>query len=104
VNWLGVWYFTPAKIEQYFLLARWGLWYPLIGRLSELTALILLLTSNNFSQKFLGSWWKRIQRLSYVYFITGGIMAAQLFPFKVYPLMLIVGILYFIAFLKNRKR
>ena len=51
--------------------ARWELWYPIIARLSELTALILLVTSNDFSQKFLGKWWKRIQRTSYIYFITG---------------------------------
>ncbi len=104
VNWLGMWYFNPAKIEQYFLGTRWAVWLALTARLSELTALILLLTSNNFSQRFLGIWWKRIQRLSYVYFITGGIVAAQFLPYKIYPLMFFVGILYFLAFLKNRKK
>lgn len=94
INWFGAYYFNPANLERYFLSARWWLWLPLIARLSELTALILLLTSNNISQKILGSWWKRIQRSSYIYFVTGWIMAAGLFPLKVYPLMAWVIILY----------
>jgi DMSO/TMAO reductase YedYZ heme-binding membrane subunit len=40
-------------------------------RLSEVTALILFVTSNNFSQKLLGKNWKRIQKLAYVYFLSG---------------------------------
>lgn len=86
------------------MLARWDIWYPIIARLSELTALILLITSNTFSQKFLGKWWKRIQRTSYIYFITGGIMAAQLFPYKVYIPMGIVIFLYMLATYKNHKK
>ncbi|MCH8518820.1 ferredoxin [Candidatus Gracilibacteria bacterium] len=96
-NWLGGYYFNPAGLERYFLAARWDIGLPLAARLSELTALVLLLTSNDISQKLLGSWWKRIQRSSYIYFITGGIMAAQLFPWKVYPLMMTVIFLYIIA-------
>ena len=53
INWLGIFIFSPEKLQQYFLVARFGLWYPLIGRLSEFTALVLLLTSNSFSQKYL---------------------------------------------------
>jgi len=106
INWLGMYYFNPASMERYFLSARWELWLPLVARLSELTALILLLTSNNISQKILGSWWKRIQRTSYIYFITGWIMAAGLFPLKVYPFMAWVIILYIWAevLLRLRKK
>lgn len=104
VNWLGMWYFNPINIERYLMWIRWELWYPIIARLSELTALILLLTSNTFSQKFLWIWWKRIQRTSYIYIITWGIMAAQLFPWKVYPLLILWGVVFLIATWKNYKK
>jgi DMSO/TMAO reductase YedYZ heme-binding membrane subunit len=42
--------------------------YALLGHLADLSAIILLVTSNSLSKRILGAWWKRIQRLSYVYF------------------------------------
>jgi DMSO/TMAO reductase YedYZ heme-binding membrane subunit len=51
----------------------------LIAHLADITAVILLVTSNNFSKRILGGWWKRIQRLSYVYFY-----ASALFVFLSY--------------------
>ena len=97
-------YFNPASLERYFMSARWEVWLALTARLSEITALILLLTSNDISQKILWQWWKHVQRSSYIYFITWGIMAAQLFPLKVYPFMCIVIILYIIAEIMIYKR
>ncbi|OIP53839.1 hypothetical protein AUK10_01915 [Candidatus Gracilibacteria bacterium CG2_30_37_12] len=85
---------------NYFTSHKWSLNSPLISRLSEVTALILLLTSNTFSQIQLGIWWKRIQRLSYVYFISGGIIAGIYAPLKVYPIMSVVIILWILAQLR----
>ncbi|MGK2848684.1 MAG: hypothetical protein ACSLEX_01285 [Minisyncoccota bacterium] len=47
--------------------------YVLFAHLGDLTGLILLLTSNRLSQKLLKRNWKRVQRLSYVYFYAGGL-------------------------------
>lgn len=87
----------PNTFFNYFTSHKWSLYTPFIGRLSEVTALILLLTSNTFSQKQLWVWWKRIQRLSYIYFISGGIMAWIYAPLKVYPIMWIAILLWVIA-------
>lgn len=40
----------------------------LLAHLADISAILLLVTSNNLSKKLLGKNWKRIQRLSYVYF------------------------------------
>jgi DMSO/TMAO reductase YedYZ heme-binding membrane subunit len=49
----------------------------LAARLSEITAILLFVTSNNISQKMMGIWWKRIQKLSYIYFISAGLYIAS---------------------------
>lgn len=74
---LDKWITNPSSFWAVFTLANWVWWYPLIARLSEFTALVLLLTSNNFSQKKLWKNWKRIQRSSYIYFITWWILAMR---------------------------
>lgn len=74
---LDKWITNPTSFIVFFSPSEWSLWYPLVARLSELTALILLFTSNNFSQKYLKKNWKRLQRTSYVYFITWGILAMR---------------------------
>jgi DMSO/TMAO reductase YedYZ heme-binding membrane subunit len=67
--------FNINKFLTYFTLAGWALYMPLITKLSEISALILLLTSNKLSQRTLWTYWKKIQRLSYIYFITWWIVA-----------------------------
>lgn len=47
--------------------------FVFFAHMGDVSGLILLLTSNTFSQKMLKQNWKRIQRLSYVYFFAGGI-------------------------------
>lgn len=42
--------------------------FALLAHLADISAILLLITSNNLSKRLLGLWWKRIQRLSYVYF------------------------------------
>lgn len=103
-NWLWQFVIEPEKIAKYFELSKFSLDYNIIARSSEITALILLLTSNSFSQRFLWKWWKRIQRLSYVYFISGGIMAAQFAPYKIYIPLCCVLLLYFWAEILRRMR
>jgi DMSO/TMAO reductase YedYZ heme-binding membrane subunit len=68
---------------NYFSAQKWNFWfslaesYPIIARISEITAVILLATSNTYSMKLLKKNWKKIQRLSYLYFFTWAIIAAR---------------------------
>jgi len=92
-------FFTAAAwIPAFFSLKDITPYYPLIARLSEVTAIILLLTSNNISQKLLWVWWKRIQKTSYIYFIAGGLAAARWSPDKfIYETLIIVWVLWLLA-------
>ncbi|QFR38840.1 hypothetical protein A9Q91_01225 [Candidatus Gracilibacteria bacterium 28_42_T64] len=94
---LGNFILDSSNFVKYFSSTKWELYYPIIGRVSEITGLILLLTSNNISQRKLGIWWKRIQRSSYLYFISGGIIAAQYAPLKIYPAMGVVIFLWVLS-------
>lgn len=85
------------KFINYFKYTKWEIYIPTISRISEITAIILLITSNHFSQKKLWIWWKRIQRSSYLYFITWWIIAWVHNPLKIYPAMIIVILLWLIA-------
>ena len=59
-------------LGTYFSLEFWPFPEPVFwGRIGELAAVPLLLTSNLWSQKKLKKNWKRIQRLSYLYFFAG---------------------------------
>lgn len=44
----------------------------LLAHLADISAVLLLITSNNLSKRLLGKGWKRLQRLSYVYFYASG--------------------------------
>jgi len=95
---LDKWFTNPSSFIAFFYPSNWGWWYPIVARLSELTAIILLLTSNNFSQKKLGKNWKHIQRNSYIYFITGGILAMRYGDdYMVQASMTLVIIVFFVA-------
>lgn len=79
--------------------------FAILAHLADISAIILLVTSNNFSKRLLGAWWKRIQKLSYLYFF-----ASSLYVFIVLQetavlySMIIVSILTFTAYLKNNNR
>jgi DMSO/TMAO reductase YedYZ heme-binding membrane subunit len=65
--------------------------------------IILTLTSNKFSQKFLGKNWKRLQRLTYLFFIFGAIHIAFVDTEKILPLSTVVSswaILWILAYKK----
>jgi DMSO/TMAO reductase YedYZ heme-binding membrane subunit len=94
-------YFLDIFTLQYWSFEN----FALFAHLADISAILLIITSNNFSRRVLGAWWKKIQRLSYVYFYASSIYV--LFVFDDYILllaMLIVTLLTMIAYLKNQKR
>lgn len=59
-------------ITEFFTPERWSLLTgAFLSPLGDVSALILLITSNRFSKRILGKNWKRIQKLAYVYFYAG---------------------------------
>lgn len=86
--------------------AYWSLHhYALFAHIADFTAVILLITSNNFSKRVLGTWWKRIQKLAYVYFYGSAIYV--LFSYgSVHQCIAIIAVtvLTYIAFIKNKQR
>lgn len=105
------WFIDPEQMISYFTTPwRWNNLTALIARTSELTAVVLLLTSNVFSQKTLGKNWKRIQYLSYAYFISWWLNAilnmweATIWWYLQYHFILTLWIILLIlAFIQNRK-
>lgn len=68
---------NSTYFASFFTAKFWSLsTYAFFAHLGDVTGLILLVTSNIFSQKLLKQNWKRVQRLSYVYFYAGGIYEA----------------------------
>lgn len=77
--------------------------YALLAHLADITALLLLVTSNAFSKRVLGRWWKRVQKLSYVFFYASGLYVFLSFETKsVLYYMIIITIVTLIAYLRNR--
>lgn len=97
------WIWNPGSFFAFFTLTWWSWGYPLIARLSEITALILLFTSNNISQKLLKKNWKRVQTTSYIYFISWGILSMRYGDeYGVMISLIFVWVLYPILFMRNR--
>ncbi len=87
-------------------LPYWSLWgYAVVGHMADITAVVLLATSNNLSKKLLGPWWKRVQKLSYVYFY-----ASALYVYLSYGdtsllvAMALVTTVTLMAFIENRNK
>lgn len=77
----------------------------LFAHLADIAAVLLLVTSNNLSKRILGKNWKRIQRLSYVYFYGSGLYVTIMFGDQlVYAYLIIVTLLTTLAFLNNHHR
>lgn len=83
--------------------AYWSLnHFALLAHLADITAVILLITSNNFSKRIMGIWWKRVQRLSYVYFYASAFYVFAVFgTTSVFIYMLIISIVTVAAFIAN---
>ena len=75
----------------------------IFAHLGDLSAILLIITSNSLSKKVLGVWWKRIQRLSYVYFYASSLYVLFIFHnYTVLLSMMIVTILTYVAYIKKR--
>ncbi|MDQ5883385.1 MAG: hypothetical protein QG654_298 [Patescibacteria group bacterium] len=73
----------PDYILQYLDSSYWTISdLKLFAHLGDVTAVLLLITSNNFSKELLGKNWKRLQQLAYVYFYSGAIYEAFVFGSK----------------------
>lgn len=73
------------------------------AHLGDVTAVILLVTSNNFSLRVLGKNWKRIQKLAYVYFFSGALYVfLEIGQTQALIFMILVSILTLLAFVKRR--
>jgi len=90
-------------IQNFFTTAYWSLEnYALFAHLADVTAILLLITSNKFSKRVLGAWWKRIQRLSYVYFYASALYVYLSFGENlILSFMAIVTIVTIVAYVKN---
>ena len=79
--------------------------YALLAHLADISAIILLATSNNLSKRIMGALWKKVQKLSYVFFY-----ASSLFVFLSYgdigPFvsMIIITFVTILAYFTNRTR
>ncbi len=91
-------YFAAWITPAYWSLAS----YALFAHLADIATFLLLITSNKLSKRVLGRWWKRIQRLSYVYFY-----GSSIFIYATYSdthmlyYMIFITTLTTLAFLKN---
>ena len=74
----------------------------LFAHLADISAILLLVTSNNFSKRLLGLHWKRIQRLSYVYFYSSALYVIVILQ-EMYVLwyVIIVTVFTVLAWLRN---
>ncbi|MBP9749203.1 MAG: hypothetical protein KBD21_00475 [Candidatus Pacebacteria bacterium] len=84
--------------------AYWSLdGFALLAHLGDITAIILLLTSNNFSKRVLGKGWKRVQKLAYIYFYAGA--SYEVFAFESSLALVCIALvtaLVLAAFVRNR--
>lgn len=97
---------APGYLDSLSSAAYWSLNnFSLFAHSADISALLLLITSNNLSKKILGKNWKRIQRLSYVYFYGSSIYIIGSFGDQtVLIYMTIVTALTLLAYLKNRQQ
>lgn len=65
----GFGYLQSFFTADYYSLKR----FVLLAHIGDITGIILLVTSNGFSQRLLRQYWKPVQRLAYVYFYAGGL-------------------------------
>jgi DMSO/TMAO reductase YedYZ heme-binding membrane subunit len=94
-------YFSSFATTAYWSLEK----LALLAHLADISAILLLVTSNNLSKKLLGIHWKQIQRLSYVYFYGSALYLFFIVGDQtVLYYVAIVTFLTIAAFFKNRAR
>jgi len=77
----------------------------LLAHLADISAVLLLVTSNNLSKRLMGPWWKRLQKLSYVYFYGSGLYVV--FSYQdiiVLDYMIVVTVLTLMAYIVKTKK
>lgn len=94
-----------AHLMHYVAPEAWSLTKAtVLATLADISAVILLVTSNKFSKRVLGENWKRVQKLAYVYFYFGA-----LYEYIVYhslvalSMVCVVGALSLGAFVYKRR-
>lgn len=94
-------YFASLFTAQYWSFDS----LALLAHLGDLSAILLVITSNNLSKRLLGALWKRIQRLSYVYFYASSLYVYLMFDDTIILIsMIVITTLTLTAFIKNRNR
>jgi DMSO/TMAO reductase YedYZ heme-binding membrane subunit len=94
-------YFASILTPAYWSLTK----YAVLAHLGDLSAVPLLITSNKYSKRVLGPWWKRLQKLAYVYFYAGALYELlALHSMLALVALVIVTMLVLIASVKNRGR
>jgi len=90
-------------IKQFLTIDYWS---PknitILAHLGDITAVLLLITSNNFSKRVLKKNWKRLQKLAYVYFYAGALY--EIFAFhNTFAFFALAVVTFFVlaAFAKN---
>ncbi|MCF7815893.1 MAG: hypothetical protein K9M10_04435 [Candidatus Pacebacteria bacterium] len=77
--------------------------FAIFAHTADISAFLLLITSNKLSKRLLGAWWKRIQRLSYVYFYGSSLYLYLVFDQTIMAhFMLFVTTITLLAFIKNQ--
>lgn len=92
-----------AYLENFTTASYWSMnGWAILAHLGDVTAVILLITSNKLSKRLLGSNWKRIQKLAYVYFYAGAgyemLVFGSMFAFVA---VIVVTVLVGLARIKN---
>ena len=91
-------YFGGFLTKEYWSLQD----LAIFAHLADISAILLLVTSNNLSKRLLGKNWKRIQRLAYVYFYGSGLYVFISYGEKsVFIYLLIVTFFTLLASAKN---
>lgn len=87
-------------------LEYWSLYkFAVLAHVADISAILLIVTSNNLSKKLLGSWWKKIQRLSYVYFYGSGLYVGLMYGNKeMIVAMVLVAAVSLWASVKNNNK
>ncbi len=94
-------YFGSIITAQYWSFEN----LAILAHLGDLSAILLIVTSNNLSKRILGSLWKKIQKLSYVYFYASSLYVFFTFEDNTMLIsMLIVTLLTCVAYIKNEKK
>lgn len=95
---------TPGYLGEFMHPEYWSFTnLAIFAHLADISAILLLITSNKLSKRVLGKGWKRIQRLSYVYFYGSAVYVIFILnETHVMLYIVLVTIVTVMAWLRNR--